>query len=88
MGQLTACDFQSYRGNTVQGEAIGPGPFAFYTVSTSNVSASYLNVECGRVGNKASGVDPLSTLSEVEANLLEEIELAIIGAGWNLYLLN
>lgn len=88
MGQLTACDFQSYFGSTIQDEAIGPGPFALYTVSGSDVSAPYLNMVCGQVDNKASGVDPLSTLSAVEADLLEDIEPAIIEPARNLYLLN
>jgi hypothetical protein len=79
MGQLTACDFQSYLSNAIQDEAIKPGPFALDTVSASDVSGSYLNVEYGEVGNKASSVDLLSTLSEVEADLLEDIEPVIIG---------
>ncbi|MGB7101802.1 MAG: hypothetical protein WBD95_23915 [Xanthobacteraceae bacterium] len=60
----------------------------FDTVSASDVSASYLNMEYGQAGNKASGVDPLSTLSGVEANLVEDIEPVMIGPGRNLYLLN
>lgn len=88
MGQLTACDFQSYRGNTIQDEAIEPDPLALFTVSASDVTASYLNVERGEADNKASGVDLLATLSEVGASRLEDVEPVIIGPGRNLYLLN
>ena len=88
MGQLTACDFQSYRGNTIHDEAIEPDPFALFTVSASDVTASYLNVECGEADNKASGADRWSTLSEVGASGLEDVEPVMIGPGRNLYLLN
>ena len=88
MGQLTACDFQSYLGNTIQDEPIEPDPLAPYTVSASDVSAWYLNVEYEEAGNKASGADLSSTLSEVGAGRLEDIEPVMIGSGRNLYLLN
>ena len=83
MGQLTAYDFQSYLGNTIQDEAIEADPLALFTASASDVSASYLNAECGEAGDKASGADLLATLSAVRASRLEDIEPVIIGPGRN-----
>lgn len=88
MGQLTAYDFQSYLGNTIQDEAIEADPLALFTASASDVSASYLNAEFAEAGDKASGADLLATLSAVRASRLEDIEPVIIGPGRNLDLLN
>ena len=87
MGQLTAADFQAYP-NTVDGDdAVTAGPLALYYVPVSQILPTQMNEGLTEVGKKAAGFDLLQS-SQLQANLLTDVEPVVIGPDGQLYLLD
>ena len=87
MGQLTATDFQAYPDSVSDEEAITPGPLALYAVSLDQILPTQINEGLTEVGKKAAGFDLLQP-SQLQSNLLTDIEPVVIGPDGNLYLLD
>lgn len=86
MSQLTAADFQSY--NAANAGTIEAGPLALYSVSVSSILPTQLNEGFAEVDTKAAAYDRFTTISQVESDLLNDIEPVVIGPGGQLYLLD
>ena len=82
-GQLPVSAFQAY--NSANAASIVPGTFALYSVSVDSISPTQLNEGYSEVGKKTAGFDLLAP-SQLQANLLTDIEPVIIGPGGQLYL--
>jgi hypothetical protein len=85
MSQLTAADFQPYSPSNAS--SVVPGQFALYSVPVDSILPTQMNEGFTEVGKKATGFD-LLTPSELQANLLTDIEPVVIGPGGQLYLLD
>ena len=85
MSQLTAADFQPY--DSSNASTIDPGPGALYSVPVDSILPTQMNEGFTEVGKKAAGFD-LLTPSELQSNLLTDIEPVVIGPGGQLYLLD
>src|ERR1700677_4147496 len=86
MSQLTAADFQTY--NPANASTIEAGPLALYSVSVGSILPTQMNEGFAEVDAKAAGYDQFSTLSQVESDLLGDVEPVVIGPGGQLYLLD
>src|ERR1700759_2589718 len=86
MTQLTPANFQSY--DPANAGSIQAGPLALFSVSLSSILPTQLNEGYAEVGTKAAGYDAFSSLSQVEADLLTDVEPVVIGPGGKLYLLD
>jgi len=84
MSQMT--DFQTY--DPANAGTIEAGPLALFSVSVNSILPTQLNEGFVEVGNKAAGYDLFSSLSQVESNLLTDVEPVVIGPGGKLYLLD
>ncbi|WP_158811725.1 autotransporter domain-containing protein [Beijerinckia sp. L45] len=82
-GQLAANAFQTY--NAAAAAAIQAGPTALFAVSVDSLRPTQLNEGLTEVGKKTAGFDLLSP-SQLQANLLTDIEPVVIGPGGQLYL--
>ena len=82
-GQLPLSAFQTYNGANAAG--IVPGPFALYSVSVDSLAPTQMNEGLTEVGKKAAGFDLLAP-SQLQADLLTDIEPVVIGPGGKLYL--
>jgi len=86
MSQLTAADFQSY--NAADASSIEAGPLALYSVNVNSILPTQLNEGFAEVDAKAAAYDRFTTISQVESDLLGDIEPVVIGPGGQLYLLD
>jgi autotransporter-associated beta strand protein len=82
-GQLTASAFQTYDPTTAS--SIVPGPFSLFQVPLSSIRPTQMNEGFSEVGKKVTGFDLLAP-SQLQSNLLTDIEPVIIGPGGVLYL--
>ena len=82
-GQLTAGVFQTY--NAANASSILPGPFSLFTVPVNQLLPTQMNEGFTEVDKKATGFDIL-TPSQLQPNLLPDIEPVVIGPGGILYL--
>ncbi len=87
MSQLTAADFQAYPSDTTADDEIAAGPLALYYVPVDLIAPTQMNEGFAEVGKKTAGFD-LLTPSELQANLLTDIEPVVIGPNGQLYLLD
>ncbi len=86
MGQLTAADFQTY--NPANASTIEAGPLALYSVAVDSIMPTQMNEGFAEVDAKAAAYDRFTSLSQVESDLLGDIEPVVIGPGGQLYLLD
>ncbi len=82
-GQLQASAFQTY--DPTQASSIVPGAFALFVVPVDSLRATQLNEGFTEVGKKTAGFDLLAP-SQLQSNLLTDIEPVVIGPGGQLYL--
>jgi fibronectin-binding autotransporter adhesin len=82
-GQLPATAFQTYDPTTAS--SILPGPFSLFVVPVSSIAPTQMNEGFTEVGKKTAGFDLLAP-SQLQANLLTDIEPVVIGPGGKLYL--
>jgi len=82
-GQLPATAFQSYDPTTAS--SILPGPFSLFVVPVSSLAPTQMNEGFTEVGKKTAGFDLLAP-SQLQSNLLTDIEPVVIGPGGKLYL--
>src|SRR6202035_315220 len=82
-GQLDASVFKTYDPTTAS--SIVPGQFSLFVVPVSSIRPTQLNEGFTEVGKKAAGFDLLPP-SQLQANLLTDIEPVVIGPGGQLYL--
>ena len=87
MSQLVASDFQTYPTDPNQDDAIIAGPNALYTVSLDDILPTQMNEGYSEVGKKTAGFDLLAP-SDLQSNLLTDIEPVVIGPDGSLYLLD
>jgi fibronectin-binding autotransporter adhesin len=81
--QLPFGAFQTY--NAAAASSIVAGPFALYTVPVDSLLPTQMNEGFTEVGAKTTGFD-LLTPSQLQSNLLGDIEPVVIGPGGVLYL--
>jgi hypothetical protein len=81
-GQLPASAFTTY--NAANASSIQPGPFALFTVPVDQLLPTQMNEGFTEVGAKTTGFD-LLTPSQLQSNLLGDIEPVVIGPGGVLY---
>jgi hypothetical protein len=74
MAQLTAADFQPYNPSTIVA-----GPLALYSVLVDSIMQTHMNEDFAEVDTKAAGFNPFVSPSQVEADLLGDVEPIIIG---------
>jgi fibronectin-binding autotransporter adhesin len=82
-GQLPATAFQTY--DPTAASSILPGPFSLFVVPVSSIAPTQMNEGFTEVGKKTAGFDLLAP-SQLQANLLTDIEPVVIGPGGKLYL--
>jgi hypothetical protein len=82
-GPVVPADFQTY--NAANAATITPGPFALYTVPVDSLLPTQLNEGPAEVGKKTAGFD-LETPTQLQADLLTDVEPVVIGPGGKLYL--
>jgi hypothetical protein len=82
-GQLQASAFQTY--HPTQASSIVPGAFALFVVPVSGILPTQINEGLAEVGKKTASFDLLA-LSQLQSNLLTDIEPVVIGPGGKLYL--
>ena len=82
-GQLPASAFQVY--NPANASSIQAGPFALYTVPVDQLQPTQMNEGFTEVNAKTNGFNLLLP-SQLNANLLGDIEPVVIGPGGVLYL--
>ncbi|WP_158817070.1 ParB-like protein [Methylocapsa sp. S129] len=82
-GQLPISAFQTY--NSATAAAIQPGPLALYSVPVDSLLPTQMNEGLTEVGKKAAGFDLLAP-SQLQSNLLTDIEPVVVGPGGKLYL--
>ncbi|MDQ0390623.1 autotransporter outer membrane beta-barrel domain-containing protein [Labrys monachus] len=81
-GQLTAAAFQAY--DAADAGSIVAGPGALYSVSLDAIHPTQMNEGLTEVGKKIAGFD-LESPSQLQADLLTDIEPVVIGPGGQLY---
>jgi fibronectin-binding autotransporter adhesin len=86
MTTLTAADFVPY--TSVDPSTIEAGPLALYSVSVDSILPTQQNEGFAEVDAKAAGFDLDTSLSEVESQLVGDIEPVVIGPGGQLYLID
>jgi fibronectin-binding autotransporter adhesin len=82
-GQLQASAFQTY--DPTQASSIVPGAFSLFVVPVSSILPTQMNEGFAEVGKKTAGFDLLAP-SQLQGNLLTDIEPVVIGPGGKLYL--
>ena len=82
-GQLPLTAFQTYDPNAAAG--IQAGPFALYQVPVDSLRPTQMNEGFTEVDKKVTGFDLLAP-SQLQSNLLTDIEPVVIGPGGQLYL--
>ncbi len=82
-GQLGANAFTAY--NPANAATITAGPLALFSVNVDSLAPTQLNEGLTEVGKKTAGFDLLAP-SQLQANLLTDIEPVVIGPGGKLYL--
>ena len=82
-GQLPASAFQIY--NPSQAGSIQAGPFALYAVPADQLQPTQMNEGFAEVNTKTNGFNILAP-SQLQGNLLTDIEPVVIGPGGVLYL--
>ena len=82
-GQLPASAFQIY--NPSQAGSIQAGPFALYAVPVDQLQPTQMNEGFTEVNTKTNGFNILAP-SQLQGNLLTDIEPVVIGPGGVLYL--
>ncbi|WP_159010517.1 autotransporter domain-containing protein [Bradyrhizobium sp. S69] len=82
-GQLAASAFQVYDPTTAS--TIVPGALALFQVPVDSLRPTQMNEGFTEVGKKAAGFDLLAP-SQLQSNLLTDIEPVVIGPGGQLYL--
>ena len=82
-GPVVPADFQAY--NAANAATIQPGPFALFTVPVDSLAPTQLNEGFTEVNKKAAGFD-LETPTQLQADLLTDVEPVVIGPGGKLYL--
>ncbi len=82
-GQLPVSAFQAY--SAANASSIAAGPFALYSVDVDSLAPTQMNEGFTEVGKKAAGFDLLAP-SQLQSNLLTDIEPVVIGPGGKLYL--
>jgi autotransporter-associated beta strand protein len=82
-GQLPVTAFGTY--DPTQASSIVPGPFSLFQVPVDSLHPTQLNEGLTEVGKKAAGFD-LLVPSQLQSNLLTDIEPVVIGPGGQLYL--
>jgi autotransporter-associated beta strand protein len=86
MTQLTTANFQAY--DPANASTIEAGPLALYSVSVDSILPTQLNEGYAEIDAKAAAYDLFSSLAQVEADLLGDVEPVVIGPGGQLYLLD
>jgi autotransporter-associated beta strand protein len=82
-GQLPITAFQTYDPAAAAG--IQPGPFSLFEVPVGSLHPTQLNEGFTEVDKKVTGFDLLAP-SQLQSNLLTDIEPVVIGPGGQLYL--
>jgi autotransporter-associated beta strand protein len=82
-GQLPVTAFQTYDPNAAAN--IQPGHFSLFEVPVDSLHPTQLNEGLTEVGKKVTGFDLLAP-SQLQSNLLTDIEPVVIGPGGQLYL--
>jgi autotransporter-associated beta strand protein len=82
-GQLQASAFQTY--DPTQASSIVPGAFSLFVVPVSSILPTQMNEGFAEVGKKTAGFNLLAP-SQLQGNLLTDIEPVVIGPGGKLYL--
>jgi autotransporter-associated beta strand protein len=82
-GQVSLSAFQTY--DPAMASSIVPGALSLFQVSVDSLRPTQLNEGFTEVGKKATGFD-LLTPSQLQANLLTDIEPVVIGPGGQLFL--
>jgi len=80
---LPASVFQTY--NAASASSIVPGPFSLFTVPVDQLQGTQMNEGFTEVDTKTTGFDILPP-SQLQSNLLGDIEPVVIGPGGVLYL--
>ena len=74
--------------NPSEASTISAGPLAIYGVAVDSIAPTQMNEGFTEVGAKAAGFDLITSVSALEADLVDEIEPVVIGPGGQLYLLD
>ena len=74
--------------NPSEASTISAGPLAIYGVAVNSIAPTQMNEGFTEVGAKAAGFDLITSVSALEADLVDEIEPVVIGPGGQLYLLD
>ncbi len=82
-GPVTASEFQAY--NPANASSIQAGPLSLYTVQVNSLAPTQMDEGLAEVGKKTAGFDLLAP-SQLQANLLTDVEPVVIGPGGKLYL--
>jgi autotransporter-associated beta strand protein len=82
-GQAALSSFQTY--DPTMASTIVPGALALFQVPVDSLRPTQMNEGLTEVGKKAAGFDLLAP-SQLQANLLTDIEPVVIGPGGQLYL--
>ena len=82
-GQASLSSFQTY--DPAMASTIVPGTLALFEVPVDSLRSTQINEGFTEVGKKATGFD-LLTPSQLQANLLTDIEPVVIGPGGQLFL--
>jgi fibronectin-binding autotransporter adhesin len=82
-GQASLSSFQTY--DPTMASTIVPGTLALFQVPVDSLRPTQMNEGFTEVGKKATGFD-LLTPSQLQANLLTDIEPVVIGPGGQLFL--
>jgi autotransporter-associated beta strand protein len=82
-GQLPLSAFQTY--NPANAAGIQAGPLSLYSVPVDSIQPTQMNEGLTEVGKKTAAFDLLAP-SQLQANLLTDIEPVVIGPGGQLYL--
>src|ERR1700761_3340843 len=82
-GQLPATAFATYDPSAAS--SIVPGPLALFAVPVDSLHPTQLDEGFAEVGKKVAGFDLLAP-SQLQSNLLTDIEPVVIGPGGQLYL--
>ncbi len=86
MSELTASDFESY--DAADAGSIVPGPLALFSVNVDSILPTQMNEGFTEVDANAAAFDLFTSLSQVESDLLGDIEPVVIGPDGQLYLLD
>ena len=83
-----ASDFNIQPYSASAASTISAGPLALYAVPVDDIAPTQMNEGFAEVDAKAAAYDLITSLTQLEADLIGDIEPVVIGPGGQLYLLD